>query len=188
MEVSIIRVCKDFKLCVNYKSIPNRFKMTNNKHTAILKNPYKGLTLPVGVDLSNISLPLINSLIPAGFPSPAEDFSNEPLDLASYLVTNKIATFFARVGGDSMKEAGIFEGDLVVIDKSLEAVSGSIVFAYFDGGYTIKRYIIKDGRHYLVPENKNFSVIEIPFESDFQILGVVTFTIHKTSRNNSSLI
>lgn len=160
--------------------------MTIKKQNAILKNPYKGLTLPLGVDLTNLNLPLINSLIPAGFPSPAEDFSQESLDLASYLVTNKLATFFARVGGDSMQEAGIYEGDLIVIDKSLDIVSGSIVFAYFDGGYTIKRYIIKENKHYLVPENKNFAVIEIPFESDFQILGVVTFTIHKTSRNSKN--
>jgi len=162
--------------------------MAIKRQQTTLKKPYQGLTLPIGIDLHNLNLPLVNSLIPAGFPSPAEDFSNESLDLASYLVTNKIATFFARVGGDSMKEAGIFEGDLVVIDKSLEALSGSIVFAYFDGGYTIKRYIIKNGKHYLVPENKNFTVMEIPFESDFQILGVVTFTIHKTSREKKTLI
>lgn len=130
--------------------------------------------------LSPQQLNLFSSQIPAGFPSPAEDFLEKMLDLNEYLVKNKSATFLIKVHGDSMINAGIFDGDMLVIDRSVEPVSGKIVLGVLNGEFTIKRIEKKKDKLFLVPENESYSSIEITSEMEFKIWGVVTFSIHKT--------
>jgi DNA polymerase V len=125
-------------------------------------------------------LNLYASHIPAGFPSPAEDFMEKRLDLNDYLVKNQASTFLVRVRGNSMKNAGISDGDLLVIDRSVEPSDGKIVLGILNGEFTIKRIVKREKKLILTPENKDFKSIEITEEMDFQIWGVVTFSIHKT--------
>jgi DNA polymerase V len=138
---------------------------------------------------SEIILPKINdkkflnlytSHIPAGFPSPAEDFMEKRLDLNDYLIKNQASTFLVRVKGNSMINAGIFDGDLLIIDRSIEARDGKIVLGILNGEFTVKRINKKGKKLFLAPENEDFKPIEITEEMDFQIWGVVTYSIHKT--------
>ncbi len=124
------------------------------------------------------SLPFYGSHISAGFPSPADDFIEKTLDLNTYLVQHPAATFFVRVSGDSMVNAGIFDGDLLIVDRSLEPISGKIVVAAIHGELTVKRLIRKNNQFFLQPENLNYPVIEIKEEENMHIWGVVTSVIH----------
>ena len=117
--------------------------------------------------------------IPAGFPSPADDFLEKRLDLNDYLVKNKAATFLVRVEGTSMENAGIFDGDVLVVDRSIEASDGKIILGVLNGEFTVKRISMQKGRLFLVPENQQFKPIEVTEEMDFKIWGVVTFALHK---------
>ena len=114
----------------------------------------------------------------AGWPSPAEGYVDGSLDLHSYLVSNPAATFFAWAAGDSMKGAGIFEGDLLVVDKSLEAVSGSIVVAAIEGELTIKTLVLKGKRIILKPENSAYPEFPISNPDELTIWGVVKHAVH----------
>lgn len=116
-----------------------------------------------------------NSLIPAGFPSPAED-SYETFDIASYVVKHPAATFFMRVAGDSMVGAGIFDGDLIVVDRSLEVVSGDIVVAILNGEFSIKRFRRSETNIELLPENPKYRKITLTEDMELEIWGVVTGT------------
>ncbi len=127
---------------------------------------------------SELSLPLYETTIPAGFPSPAEEYLGDAMDLNQYLMTNPTASFFARVDGDSMTGAGIFAGDLVVIDQSLTAKHNDIVIAAVNNELTIKRLSTKDGIQ-LVPENEAFETIVMSGENELMIWGVVTALIRK---------
>ena len=129
--------------------------------------------------ISNIELPLVEATISAGFPSPADDYSETRLDLNKELITNESATFYARVRGDSMTLAGISDGDLLVIDKSKTPVNGSIVVCLIDGEFTVKRLQKKSNQFYLMPENDHYQPIKIKPENDVTIWGVVTYTIKK---------
>lgn len=117
--------------------------------------------------------------VQAGFPSPADDFVEKSLDLNELLIEHPAATFFVRVQGTSMKDAHIHDGDVLIVDKSKEAVSGSIVVAVLNGEFTVKRIQMKGETVFLVPENKKFSPIAVTREMDFQVWGVVTYVIHK---------
>ena len=128
---------------------------------------------------SKIELPLVEATISAGFPSPADDYSEARLDLNKELITNESATFYARVRGDSMTLAGISDGDLLIIDKSKTPVNGSIVVCLIDGDFTVKRLNKKGNQFYLMPENDNYQPIKIKPENDVTIWGVVTYTIKK---------
>ena len=130
--------------------------------------------------LSKQQLELFSSQIPAGFPSPAEDFLEKRLDLNEYLIKNKSATFLVKVHGNSMVNAGIIDGDILVIDRSVQPASGKIVLGVLNGEFTVKRIEKRKNKLFLVPENEAFSPIEITGEMDFKIWGVVTFAIHKT--------
>ena len=125
-----------------------------------------------------IRLVLYSARVPAGFPSPATDYIDRKLDLNEHLVRHPAATFFVRVEGSSMIEAGIHSGDLLIVDRALEPTDRRIVIAVINGGMTVKRIRKLNGRLYLMPENKNFQPIEVSEESDFQIWGVVTSVIH----------
>lgn len=128
---------------------------------------------------SNIELPLVEATISAGFPSPADDYSEARLDLNKELITNESATFYARVRGDSMTLAGISDGDLLIIDKSKTPINGSIVVCLIDGEFTVKRLNKKGNQFYLMPENDKYQPIKIKPENDVTIWGVVTYTIKK---------
>ena len=115
--------------------------------------------------------------ISAGFPSPADDFKETRISLDRELVKNKEATFYARVRGDSMIEAGLEDGDLLVIDRSLNPENGKIAVCLINGEFTVKR--IKKGKEkiYLIPENKKYKPIELKEENELIIWGIVTFCI-----------
>ncbi len=117
--------------------------------------------------------------VQAGFPSPADDFVEKSLDLNELLIEHPAATFFVRVQGTSMKDAHIHDGDVLIVDKSKEAVSGSIVVAVLNGEFTVKRIQMQGDTVFLVPENKKFAPISVTREMDFQVWGVVTYVIHK---------
>jgi DNA polymerase V len=123
-------------------------------------------------------IPLFLAKIPAGFPSPAEDYLDKKLDLNNYLIKNPAATFFIRVKGNSMVNAGIRTGDLLIVDRSLEPKDKKIVIACLNGEFTIKRIQKVGEKLYLAPENDSFTPIEIKEEMDFEIWGIVTSVIH----------
>ena len=114
----------------------------------------------------------------AGFPSPAADYEEDRLDLNRYLIKNPAATFFVRATGCSMIGAGIYSGDLLVVDRSLEPRDKSVVIAIIDGELTVKRIRIRKKKITLEPENENYSVRQITEDTDFQVWGIVTNVIH----------
>lgn len=122
--------------------------------------------------------------IRAGFPSPAQDYLHESIDLNRELVSHPETTFYARVAGNSMEQAGIHDGDLVVIDKSLDARNGDYVAAYIDGEFTLKEFRLDpDGQcAWLIPANPAYRPIRVSEENRFAIWGVVTCTIHNLRR------
>lgn len=128
---------------------------------------------------SQLSLNFVEGGIAAGFPSPAEDFCGMTLDLNRELIKNPAATFYARVKGSSMIDAGIDDGDLLVIDKSSEPYNNSIAVCYIDGEFTVKRLKIERGEISLMPANKNYKPIKITEFSDFMVWGVVKYCIKK---------
>ncbi|MFN9360639.1 MAG: LexA family protein, partial [Pseudanabaena sp.] len=127
---------------------------------------------------TKLELPLQNCSVPAGFPSPAEDYVEHKLDLNSYLVTHPAATFFVRTSGNSMTGAHIHDGDLLIVDRSLEAAHGDIVIAVVQGEITVKRLHYQRGEVALVPENSGYKTIFINEHSELHIWGVVTNVIH----------
>ena len=117
--------------------------------------------------------------ISAGFPSPADDFKEIRISLDKELVKNKEATFYARVDGDSMVGAGLEDGDLLVIDRSLNPENGKIAICLVDGEFTVKRIKKEKNKLYLVPENKKYKPIELKEENELIIWGVVEYVIKK---------
>jgi len=124
------------------------------------------------------ALPFFLERVPGGFPSPAEGYIEDALDLNELCVAHPAATYYARVTGDSVKDAGIWDGDLVVVDRAIEPRHGHIVVAAVDGEMTIKRLITTPTRQ-LAPENPRFEPIPLGPESDVQLAGVVTWIVRK---------
>ena len=124
-------------------------------------------------------LPLYLSPVKAGFPSPAEDYVDRKLDLHEYLVHNRAATFFLRAQGDSMLGAGIHDGDLLIVDRSIEAGHDRVVIAALDGELTVKRLVRRKGRVLLAPENPDYPEFDITEREYVHIWGVVTYVVHK---------
>ncbi len=131
------------------------------------------------MDEKVLDIPFYQSNVPAGFPSPAENFMDLDLNLQEYLVQHPSATFCVRVTGDSMQNAGILSGDVMVVDRALEPKNNTIVLAVLDGEFTVKRIQKKGEDLFLKPENKDFKAIQITEEMNFQVWGVVTHIIHK---------
>jgi len=129
--------------------------------------------------IKGLRVPFIDNGISAGFPSPAEDFIQNSLSLDEKLIKHKDATFYARAKGDSMIDAGIENGDLLIIDRSIEPSDNKIAVCYIDGEFTVKRLDIKNNNIKLVPENKNYKEIEIKEGNELIIWGVVTYVIKK---------
>jgi DNA polymerase V len=126
-----------------------------------------------------LKLDLYTGTISAGFPSPAEDYLDKKLDLNEYLIRNPSATFFVRVNGNSMINAGIHNGDILIVDRSLEPADGRIVIGVINGEFTVKRINKRGKKLFLEPENEAFKPIEITEDTDFKTWGVVVYTIHK---------
>ncbi len=127
----------------------------------------------------DLSLPLMLCRVQAGFPSPADDYIEQTLDLNRHIVRNPPATYFVRAAGDSMEGAGIRSGDLLVVDRSIEPRPGLIVIASVQGEYTVKTLESRSGRLWLAPANPRYAAIEITPDSDLDIWGVVTYVIHR---------
>jgi DNA polymerase V len=126
---------------------------------------------------SELSLPLVPGGINAGFPSPAMDFMDLSIDMNKHLIKHPSATFYGRVKGESMRDVGINDGDLLVIDKSIEATDGKIAICYLDGEFTIKRIKMEKDCCWLMPANEQFQPIKVTADNDFLIWGIVTHVI-----------
>lgn len=124
-------------------------------------------------------LPFIAAGIKAGFPSPAADFDESKISLDNVLVKNREATFYAKASGNSMIGAGIDDGDVLVIDRSLEPQNNKIAVCFIDGEFTIKRILVEKEGVYLMPENKNYQPIIVTEENELVIWGIVTYVIKK---------
>jgi DNA polymerase V len=128
---------------------------------------------------TSLELPLYINSIPAGFPSPAEDYMDKKLDLNDFLIRNPSSTFFVKVTGTSMVNAGINDGDILIVDRSVEPRDNRIVIGVVNGEFTVKRIRKKNSRLFLLPENEAFNPVEVTEEMDFRIWGVVIYAIHK---------
>ncbi|KTD57394.1 Peptidase S24 family protein [Legionella santicrucis] len=151
------------------------------------KEPTKAIRIPVSLmaqlerlkEESHYQLPIFSSKVQAGFPSPADDYIEGYLDLNTKFIKHPSATFVLQAMGDSMVEAGIFSGDWLLVDKSIEATDGRIVIAAVNGELTVKRLSKKQGRVSLLPANPKFKPIEINEECEMVIWGVVTLVLHE---------
>ncbi|HEA26200.1 MAG TPA: translesion error-prone DNA polymerase V autoproteolytic subunit [Ectothiorhodospiraceae bacterium] len=144
-----------------------------------LKQGHSDAVIESAVEPTPLLIPIYGHKVAAGFPSPADDYIEGQLDLNEHLIPHKEATFFLRVSGDSMINSGIHSGDLLVVDRSIEPKNNKIVIAALDGELTVKRLAIKRGKTWLMPENDDFSPIEVKDEQDMVIWGVVTSVIHQ---------
>ena len=131
---------------------------------------------------SNMELPILDGLIPAGFPSPLQGIAQDYIDLNRELISHPSSTFCARVTGNSMIDSGICDGDLLIIDKSLDPHDVAIAVCFVDGEFTLKRIAIRHDGVYLVPANPKFKEIKVSEESNFQVWGIVTYIIKATSK------
>jgi len=139
---------------------------------------HQTLFLPADIEAFREGAPQYLCPVPAGFPSPAEDYIEDTLDLHKYVVRNSASTFFLRASGDSMIGAGIHDGDILVVDRSLSPVSGKVVIASIDGELTVKRLRKRGGRLFLLPENLQYEPMDITDHENTVIWGVVTFALH----------
>ena len=121
----------------------------------------------------------VTSGIKAGFPSPAADFEENKISLDKIVVKNKETTFYAKASGNSMTGAGIDDGDILVIDRSLEPINNKIAVCLIDGEFTVKRIKIDGENVYLMPENSNYNPIKIELHNEFVVWGIVTYVIKK---------
>lgn len=128
---------------------------------------------------NEVYITFTESLIKAGFPSPAEDHSDLKLDLNKELIKNPSSTFFAKVSGQSMIEDGVDDGDFLIIDKAIAPFEGSLAVCYLDGEFTLKRVKIEKDAIFLVPANPSFKTIKVTKENDFMVWGVVRYLIKK---------
>ncbi|KTD07637.1 LexA family protein [Legionella jamestowniensis] len=153
-------------------------------------NRYGETTKTLRVPLSRIAeikkylerpkdIPLYSSKVRAGFPSPADDYIESYLDLNQHLIKHPASTFFLIAAGDSMIGAGIQPGDMLIVDRSLEATHGKIVIAAIDGELTVKRLVKTANGARLLPENSAYQPIDITDSQDLVIWGVVTYVIHQ---------
>ena len=128
---------------------------------------------------TRLLIPLVAATVEAGFPSPADDYLERAIDLNEELVRNPAATFFVRVKGESMRNAGIHAGDILVVDRSLTPSDRQIVIAMIDGEFTVKRLRRRVGGVFLEPENPDYPSIEVGENQELTIWGAVTFVIHQ---------
>lgn len=128
---------------------------------------------------TGVEIPYYGDRVAAGFPSPAEDYMEQTLDLNELMIRKPTSTFFVRVDGDSMIEAGIFHNDILVVDRSLEPHNHDIIIANVNGEFCVKVLELSHGFPRLVPQNRNYPVINITQEMSFNVFGVVTGMVRK---------
>lgn len=128
---------------------------------------------------SKILIPFFEGKVSAGFPSSAENYIDQSLDLNELLIKHKAATFFIRVKGNSMINAGIHSNDILVVDRSCTIAHNKIVIARINDELTVKRIILEEEKIYLMPDNCEYKPIEITEEMDFEVWGIVTYVIHQ---------
>ena len=134
---------------------------------------------------TKVDIPYANEGIQAGFPSPAQNYINESIDLNVELIKHPASTFFGKVSGDSMIEEGIEKGDILVIDKSLEPINGDLAVCCIDGEFTLKRIEIEENHIKLMPSNATFKPIIVTPDDQFTVWGIVTYTIKKNRRKRN---
>lgn len=128
---------------------------------------------------TRFELPLFSDTVPAGFPSPADDYIENNLDLNKYLIQHPSSTFYIKVNGDSMIEANIYCGDILIIDRSIKIQNNDIALVILNGSFTVKRLRIMGEIILLVPENEKYKTVEVSKEMDFEVWGKVVWSIHK---------
>jgi len=133
---------------------------------------------------NNVLIPLFTSPVSAGFPSPAEDYIERHLDLNELLVKHPTATFFVRVEGQSMINAGIKNGDILIVDRSLNPSSGHVVIAVLNGEFLVKKLHKRGSQTWLLPENPKYPPMQITADANFEIWGVVTSVIHNLQKTH----
>ena len=131
---------------------------------------------------SHLPLPYADEGIRAGFPSPAQDYMELAIDLNKELIKHPTSTLYGRVVGDSMKDEGIEEGDILVIDKSLELMDDDLAVCFIDGDFTVKRVRLESDAAWLVPSNVKYPPIKVTKDNEFMVWGIVTYTIKKNRR------
>lgn len=142
--------------------------------SAVINHPQS-----VSIHDNKVWLDVCDWKVPAGFPSPAGDHTRKRIDLNDHLIRNADATYIHRVKGDSMIDIGIYEGDALVVDRSIEPKHGDIVLAVLNNEYTLKRLHRRGDVIKLVPENKSYPTIVVKPEEEFSVWGVVTYNLHK---------
>jgi DNA polymerase V len=150
------------------------------------EEPTRVVRLPISIIESletsqDYEMPLYGNSVSAGFPSPADDYIEQKLDLNRYLVKHPAATFFVRANGDSMINAGIYNGDILVVDRSLEPSNGKVVIVALDGELTVKRLKKDKAGIFLMPENPKYKPIPVEDSNELHVWGVVTNVIHQVS-------
>jgi DNA polymerase V len=133
----------------------------------------KNLQVYAAMTETVLELKYVQSGISAGFPSPADDFLDAGIDLNQELIKHPYSTFYGRVKGDSMRDVGIHNGDILIIDKSLEASNGRIAVCFIDGEFTVKKIKIEQNCCWLMPANENYKPIKVTSDNEFLIWGVV---------------
>ena len=128
---------------------------------------------------TKIELPLFSDAVPAGFPSPADDYIENNLDLNKYLIQHPSSTFYIKVNGDSMVEANIYCGDILIIDRSIKIQNNDVALVILNGNFTVKRLRIIGKTILLVPENAKYQTVKVSKEMDFEVWGKVVWSIHK---------
>jgi DNA polymerase V len=128
---------------------------------------------------TSLRLPLVSASVEAGFPSPADDHLERGIDLNEELIRNHAATFLVRVKGESMRDAGIHAGDVLIVDKSLSPTDRKIVVAMIDGNFTVKRFRKRGSQVFLEAENPEFPPLEVTEGQELSIFGVVSYIIHQ---------
>lgn len=175
IKITIDLTYSDFGLTYTFSIFATRrlrFMSKNKKNLTIYK-----------VDAETfMPLPYADGGIKAGFPSPAQDYISQAIDLNKELIHHPNTTFYGRVSGDSMKDAGLDDGDILVIDKSLEPRSGDMAVCYIDGEFTIKYIKIDAKVIWLIPANEAYKPIKVTPENEFQIWGIVTYSIKNHNR------
>ena len=140
------------------------------------------LKIHPSVQSLKLSLPYADGGIKAGFPSPAQDYMESAIDLNKELIKHPASTFYGRVKGDSMIDANVHDGDILVIDKSLEPQNGDMAVCFIDGEFTLKYIKLEKDVIWLEPANKNYKRIKVTIENDFLIWGIVTYCIQNKRR------
>jgi DNA polymerase V len=146
----------------------------------IIKKGLLSLTFFYSEDMQRNEIPMFTSSVRAGFPSPADNYVDQKLDLNRFLIRHPSATFYVRVKGNSMENAGIRDGDMLIVDRAIDPRNNDIAVCVINGEFTVKRLKKENGLLYLMPENSSYKPIHVLEGADFQVWGVVAYVIHKT--------